>query len=54
MSDDIDTPAPLTVMAIHIHEIYTALVDGGFDPEQALYIVTQMMLHDWGNKHAAD
>ena len=37
----------LTMMSIHLHEIYTALQEGGFTSAEALYIVTNMLTHDW-------
>lgn len=44
----------LTLMAVHLHEIYIALQDGGFSPSEALYIVTQMLTHDWSDHGESD
>lgn len=33
----------LNANAITIHEVYTSLVDAGFDDEQAIYLVGQML-----------
>ena len=44
----------LTLMAVHLHEIYTALQEGGFTAAEALYIVTQMLTHDWSEHGESD
>ena len=42
IEDDVDLP-PLTEAAVHLHEMYLALIDGGFDTYDALRMVTWLI-----------
>jgi len=38
-----DVPLTLAESAIGLHEFYTSLVDAGFDEDQALYLVAELL-----------
>lgn len=43
-----EEPTPLNVGAVALHELYVSLLAAGFQPVQALWMVTQVLLSAQG------